>query len=217
MWQCWMGWNIYHCVSDIFWMVPCLICYLIVILFYIERMWHLVRNLATTLPLKSKLSGKFQRFNAVDGSIEMLKNSWISKIWIKIKNCKTFYEAKRLWNKNVLSEIYRNIQTFAFKVLQQYSSWASRNGAVRMFFLTPKRNICWKICKVIKVFGCAAGAYFFQFPVSWDSHNRSKLNVYYYLISTTSVIWQIEVKCSPYQFLNMLSFHIRLERWKLIY
>ena len=56
-------------------------------------MWHLVRNLATTLPLKSKLSGKSQRFNAIDGSIEMLKNSWISKIWIKIKNCKTFYEA----------------------------------------------------------------------------------------------------------------------------
>ena len=36
-------------------------------LFYIER------NLATILPFKSKLSGKFQRFNAIDGSIDMLK------------------------------------------------------------------------------------------------------------------------------------------------
>ena len=35
-----------------------------------------MRNLATILPVKSKFSGKFQRFNAIeDGSIEMLKNS----------------------------------------------------------------------------------------------------------------------------------------------
>ena len=46
-----------------------------------------------------------------------------------------------LWNKNFLREIYRNIQTFAFKVLQESSSWASGNGAVQMFFLTPNRNM----------------------------------------------------------------------------
>ena len=86
------------------------------------------------------------------------------KIFIKMKNCKTFYEAQTashlkeiirlspnlptpdkilllLWNKNFLTEIYRNIQTFAFKVLQECSSWASRNGAVQMFFLTPNRNM----------------------------------------------------------------------------
>ena len=40
---------------------------------------------------------------------------------------------------------------------------------------------------------------------------------YYYLISTTSVIWQIEANCSPYASLNMLPWHIRLERLKLIY
>ena len=39
-----------------------------------------MRNLATIFPLKSKLSGKFQRFNAIDGSIAMLKNGWISNI-----------------------------------------------------------------------------------------------------------------------------------------
>ena len=33
----------------------------------------LKRNLGTILPLKSRLSGKFQRFNAIDKSIEMLK------------------------------------------------------------------------------------------------------------------------------------------------
>ena len=46
-----------------------------------------------------------------------------------------------LWNKNFLTEIYRNIQTFAFKVLQEYSSLASRNDATQMFFLTPNRNM----------------------------------------------------------------------------
>ena len=47
----------------------------------------------------------------------------------------------RLWNKTFLREIYRNIQTFAFKVLQESSSWVSGNGAVQMFFLTPNRNM----------------------------------------------------------------------------
>ena len=38
-----------------------------------------MRNLATAFPFKSKLTGQFQRFNAIDRSIKMLKNSWISK------------------------------------------------------------------------------------------------------------------------------------------
>ena len=46
-----------------------------------------------------------------------------------------------LWNKIFFREIYRNIQTFAFKVLKESSSWASGNGAVQMIFLTPNRNI----------------------------------------------------------------------------
>ena len=39
----------------------------------------------------------------------------------------------------------------------------------------------------------------------------------YYLISTIFVIWQIDANCSPFQSLNMLPFHIRLERLKLVY
>ena len=38
-------------------------------------------------------------------------------------------------------DICSNIQTFAFQVLRECSSWASRNGAVQMFFLTPNRNM----------------------------------------------------------------------------
>ena len=34
-----------------------------------------MKNLAAILPFKSKLSAKFQHFNAIDKSIEMLKNS----------------------------------------------------------------------------------------------------------------------------------------------
>ena len=32
----------------------------------------------------------------------------------------------------------------------------------------------------------------------------------YYLISTLSMIWQIDASCSPFQCLNMLPFHIRM-------
>ena len=61
-------------ITHTFSMVPWLNCF-IVTLSYIERKLLFMTNLATILPLKSKLSGKFQRFNAIDGSIEMLKNS----------------------------------------------------------------------------------------------------------------------------------------------
>ena len=43
---------------------------------------------------KLKLYGKFHRFNAIDGSIKMLKMVEFPKISIKMKNCKTFYEAQ---------------------------------------------------------------------------------------------------------------------------
>ena len=40
-----------------------------------ERKWLLMRNVATLLPLKSNLSGKFQHFSAIDRRVEMQKNS----------------------------------------------------------------------------------------------------------------------------------------------
>ena len=136
---------------------------LIFIVLYIERKWVLIRNSAAVLlPLKSI-------FNSTDGSIEMRKMVEFPKVSIKIKNYKAIYEVQtvsclkkiiqpppnptphqikfleqdleRVWNKNFLAEIYRNIQTFAFKVLQEYDAWASKNGAVQMLFLTPNTNI----------------------------------------------------------------------------
>ena len=77
-----------------FWMVPYLI-YFFVTLFYIERKWLLMRNSVTILPLKSKFPEKFQRFNAIDRSIKMLKIVEFSKILsIKTENCKIFYRAQ---------------------------------------------------------------------------------------------------------------------------
>ena len=133
-------------------MVPWLICCFIVIFLYIERKWPLKKNLATILPLTSKLSGKFQSLNAIDGSIEVLNIFEFPEISIKIKSFKTFYKVKqrttlrklfshppdksllRLWKKTFLTEIDRNTHTFFPQVLREYSSWASRNGAMQMFF-----------------------------------------------------------------------------------
>ena len=125
-----MGRKMPPCKRDTFWMAPCLICYFIIISFYIER--KLFQNLAIILPLKSKLSENFSV------SILLMKVSkyWkiveFQKISIKMKNCKTFYETQTasclkeiiqppqplirldkifsLWNKNFLeryTEIYR--------------------------------------------------------------------------------------------------------------
>ena len=57
----------------------------------------------------------------------------------------------RLWNKNFQTVIYRNIQTFAFKVLQECNYWASRNSAVQMFFSDTNQK---------HVFDSVAGVYF---------------------------------------------------------
>ena len=96
MWQSWMGWKMQLCKWHTFWMVQCLICYFMVILFHIERKWLLMRNLATILPLKSELPAKLQHLNAIDGSIKMLKRSWISKkIRLKWKIAKHFTRLKQ--------------------------------------------------------------------------------------------------------------------------
>ena len=58
------------CAIDIFLNDPMVIflLYWHTILYYVRV--TSMRNLVTVLLLKSKLSGKFQRFNAVDGSME---------------------------------------------------------------------------------------------------------------------------------------------------
>ena len=145
-----------------------------------------MRNLATVLPLKSKLSGKFQRFNAVNGSMEMLINSWISKKfklkWTILKRSRQWSALRKLfipppgksflrhWNKNFLTEIYSNIQALAFQELRKCSSLAFRNCAAQMLFSdTNQKRSCWKIGKMSEVFYCVVGVYFSHYWMRWGS------------------------------------------------
>ena len=128
------------------------------LMFYIERKWLLIINLAAILPLKSQLSGKFQHFNAIDRSLKLLKKSLnFQKFQLKWKIAKHFLRPKQraalrklfillplqlhqlkpyyVSEIGFFMEIYRNIQKFAFKVLQECSSWASRNDVAQIFFL----------------------------------------------------------------------------------
>ena len=73
----------------------------------------------------------------------------------------------RLCNKHFLKEIYRNIQSFAFKVLQESNSLKQ----CKLFSDTKQKHFCWKICKLRKLFSWDLGAYYFYFQRSWDSHN----------------------------------------------
>ena len=69
---------------------------------------------------------------------------------MKVSNAEKLLDYKKLklnqillppWNKNFLTEICRNMQTFALKVLQECSFGVSGRAAVQMFFLTPNSNI----------------------------------------------------------------------------
>ena len=148
-------------------MASWLICCFIAILLYVERNWFLQRKLVIILPMNFDLFEKYQRFNAIGGSIEMLQNGWIFKNFGWNDNFKTFCVSQtanclkkiihppadksflRLWNKYFLMKVYRNKQTFDFKVLRECSSCGSRNGAVKMFFLIPIEACFWLCCRSI--------------------------------------------------------------------
>ena len=71
----WMGWKMPLCKWHIFWMAQWFYCHIVS---YWEEMTS-YGNYSQYLTLKFKWSGKCQLFSAVDGGIEMPKNSWISK------------------------------------------------------------------------------------------------------------------------------------------
>ena len=92
-----------------------------------------------------------------------MKNSWISKILNSNEKLYNILRGPnsepprphpqpdtillRFWNKNSLTEIYRNIHTLAFKVLQECSSWMSRNGAMQIFFSPNRKMFAGKFIK----------------------------------------------------------------------
>ena len=163
-WQSWMGQKMPLCRWHNFWMAPCLICYFAVIF---VLYWEKVASYEK-FNHKSKLYGKFQRFHAIYGSVEILKIVELLKISIKWKIVKHFTRLKqraalkkiilplhKKWNltasqqQKFVTEIYRNIQTFAFKVLQECSPWAFKKWCSgNVFSDTKQKNLGLKICKV---------------------------------------------------------------------
>ena len=114
------------------------------------------------------------------------------KVSIKMKNCKTFYEPQRV---SCLEEIIQppsNLQPithqiksyhvfgtkFSYGDIQKYTDICFQSATRMQFFGvkkwcspnvfsdTKQKHVCWKICKVRKVFDCVAGAYYFQCQVS---------------------------------------------------
>ena len=107
------------------------------------------------------MSGKFQRFNTIDGSIEMLKYKWISKnfnsnekfekhftspkepsAWQKLFSPPPDKSFLRLWSKNVRTEIYKH--------LLSKSSENAILGRLEMvlcnFFFWHQPEICFWLC-----------------------------------------------------------------------
>ena len=149
-----------------------------------------MRSLAIILPLKSKLSVKFQCFNTIDESIEILKNSYW-KISIKLKDCKILYETQTASHlKEIIqppathhqiksyyvfetkifltryTELYRHLLSKCFK---KVVLGRQEIGQCKCFSDTKQKHVCWKICTLKKFFACVLGAYYFQFQNSWDS------------------------------------------------
>ena len=159
------------------WMSQWLTCCFMFILFHFEKKRLLMRNLATFLPLSPNCLENFSV--PIDGSIKMLKNSWIfetkqrSKQRAALKKLFSVPPDKsflRLWNKIFLTGTYRNIQTFTFQLLRECSSWEAINGVVQMFFSDiNEKHFCWKICKMSKASGSVAGLHFLKCWVSWGS------------------------------------------------
>ena len=78
----------------------------------------------------------------------------------------------RLWNKNSYGHIQISEgicfqSAFRMQILDVKKWWGAN-----VFSDTKKKHVCRKICKMIKVFGCAAGAYHFECQVSWGWWNE---------------------------------------------
>ena len=67
---------------------------------------------------------------------------------------------------NLYLNICRNIQISAFPVFWVCSSWASGNGAVRIYFLTPTKSFPEKFVKWVGFWLCSGSIFFTMLSVS---------------------------------------------------
>ena len=72
-----------------------------------------------------------------------------------VSGTKIFFRRYREISRHLLSKCFKN----AFLGVKK---WCSAN----IFSDTKQKHVSWKICKVRKVFGCVAGAYYFQCQVN---------------------------------------------------
>ena len=148
-----------------------------------------MRNLARLLPLKSKFSGKFQCFNV---KMEVSKCSKIvefTKISIKMKNCKIFYEAQKTSRLNeiiqppptrphpppsgkILLSLFLRINTeikghLLSKCFKNAVFGVKKRWSANVFSSTKQKHVCWKIvCKFRQVFWLCCKNISYQCQVS---------------------------------------------------
>ena len=112
---------------------------------------------------KFRLTLTFQRFNAIDGSIKILKNSWISPTSHQITSYCVF-------GTNTFLSTYVEISRYLLLICFNNTVLGVKNRcSANVVSDTKQEHICWKICKVRKVFDCVVGAHYFQCKVSWVS------------------------------------------------
>ena len=91
-------------------------------------------NIGNILRLKSKFSGKLQRFNTIYGSIkEIIQHS---------HQIEAYYVSG---NKNILTEIYRNIQ---IRIFNSFGNAVLKRCSANVFSDTNQKHVCWKTCKL---------------------------------------------------------------------
>ena len=141
-----------------------------------------MRNSATILLLKSVLSGQFQLFNTIDRSIEMLKSSQISKIYLltrpeqraalrKLFSLPSTYPSPdkillRLWNKNSRGNIQKYTDICFQSTSRMRFQGIKKSFCANVISDTKQKHVFWNICKARKSFSCVAGAYCSQCQVS---------------------------------------------------
>ena len=116
-----------------------------------------MRNFARNITLEAQIVWKISACLCHRWNSKCWKIVEFPKISIKMKNCKTFCKAETtsrlneiikplsnpppydkillcLWNKTFLTKIYRNIRTFAFKLLHECSFGCQEKVECKCFF-----------------------------------------------------------------------------------
>ena len=142
-----------------------------------------MKNLARILSLKPKLSGNFQCFNVIDGSIKMLKkNLNLEELKLKWKIVKDLTRPKKRAasmklfslrstehpSDKILLRLFLRIYTeinghWLWKCFRNAVLGIKKRWNANIFSDTKQKHVYWKtFSKFRKAFVCVAKAYYFQ-------------------------------------------------------